>query len=319
MSRIFKIGTRGSPLALAQAHMVQATMAKQLALATTDIEARLPIVPMSTSGDRIQSRPLREFGGKGLFTKEIEEALLSSDIDLAVHSMKDMPTSLPGGLVIAALLPREDPRDVFISEKADTLEALSRGARLGAASLRRQAQALRKRPDLVAAPLRGRVETRLRKVADGEVDATFLAAAGLKRLGLLTEQHHLISPDEMLPAVAQGAVGIEIREDDEGLRDLLASIHDVETGLCVAAERAFLAGLDGSCRTPIAGLAELSDKHLRLRGEVLSPDGAQSFAVDRSTHLSGEAENEAAALGAAAAAEVKDAAGADFFEALKDI
>ncbi len=246
-----RIGTRGSPLALAQAHEVRRRLAKAHGLP----ESEFDVVPITTSGDRIQNRPLSEAGGKGLFTKEIEEALLGGSIDLAVHSAKDMPTILPDGLVIAAYLPREDVRDAFISPRHASLDALPAGATVGTSSLRRQAQVLRGHPHLRVAGLRGNVETRLRKLEAGDADATLLACAGLNRLGL---QHRITAPIDtgiMLPAVAQGAIAIEIRAADEATAALLGAINHQETALCVTAERAFLARLDGSCRTPLAGLA----------------------------------------------------------------
>ena len=244
----FRIGTRGSPLALAQARMVRSRLAAAAGVSEDAIE----LVTIRTTGDTIQDRPLGEEGGKGLFTKEIEEALLEQRIDLAVHSAKDMPTVLPDGLVLAACLEREDPRDVFISRKARSLADLPRGASLGTASLRRQAIAKRIRPDLRTSPLRGNVETRLRKLEAGEVDATLLALAGLRRLNLTDHVTAIMSTDEFLPAVGQGAIGIETREDDRRVRDILMRVDHTDTSGAIACERAFLAALDGSCRTPIA-------------------------------------------------------------------
>ncbi len=301
-----RIGTRGSPLALAQAHLV----ARRLAQAHGLNDDACEIVVIKTSGDRILDRPLAEAGGKGLFTKEIEEALLAGAIDLAVHSMKDMPTVLPDGLVIAAALEREDPRDAFISITYAALADLPAGATLGTSSLRRQAQLLHRRPDLKVVPFRGNVETRLRKLADGAADATFLACAGLKRLGLTQHITESIDTDVMLPAVAQGAIGIEIRADDTETAQLVAPLNDAATALCVAAERAFLATLEGSCRTPIAGLAELRDGALHFRGEILTPDGTQCHATQRS----GEPQR-ALQLGEDAARELLKRAGPDFFRA----
>jgi hydroxymethylbilane synthase len=272
-----RIGTRGSALALAQAGEVQRHL-----LAAHDLaEAEIEIVVIRTSGDRIQDRPLSETGGKGLFTKEIEEALLDRTIDLAVHSMKDMPTVLPEGLTIAAMLPREDVRDAFISMKWTSIEALPRGAVVGSSSLRRQAQLRRLRPDLQVVTYRGNVETRLRKLADGVVDATLLAVAGLNRLGLAYRITAAIPDDVMLPAVAQGAIGIECRFDDETTVDMLAPLNDAATALCVTAERAFLARLEGSCRTPIAGLGRLDGGKFIFRSEILRPEGSESHAAAR--------------------------------------
>ena len=264
-----RIGARGSPLALVQARTVRA----RLALALGVNEAAIELVIIRTSGDIIQDRPLAEEGGKGLFTKEIEEALLDGRIDLAVHSAKDMPTVLPAGLMLAACLEREDARDVFISRKAPSLAELPKGATLGTASLRRQAIAKRARGDLRVVPLRGNVETRLRKLADGEVDATILALAGLKRLGLTEHATKIMSAAEFLPAVGQGAIGIETRADDARTRELLARIDHADTSTALACERAFLAVLDGSCRTPIGGHADISGDTIHFRGLLAHPDG----------------------------------------------
>jgi hydroxymethylbilane synthase len=272
-----RIGTRGSPLALAQAHEVQRRLADAHGLDAAAIE----IVVIRTTGDRIQDRPLSEAGGKGLFTKELEEALLNRSIDLAVHSMKDMPTVLPDGLTISAILPREDVRDAFISAKWPSIEALPQGAVVGSSSLRRQAQLRRMRPDLDVINYRGNVETRLRKLEEGVVAATLLATAGLNRLGLADRITAAIATDVMLPAVAQGAIGIEIRFDDEETAGLLAPLNDAATSLCVTAERAFLGRLEGSCRTPIAGLGQLAGGTFSFRGEILRPDGSESHTVTR--------------------------------------
>jgi hydroxymethylbilane synthase len=301
-----RIGTRGSPLALAQAREA----CRRLAQAHGLPESAFEIVAITTSGDRIQNRPLSEVGGKGLFTKEIEEALLSGTIDLAVHSAKDMPTILPDGFMIAAYPPREDVRDAFISTRHATLEALPQGAIVGTSSLRRQAQVLRRHPHLRVVGLRGNVETRLRKLEAGDADATLLACAGLNRLGL---QHRITSPietDVMLPAVAQGAIALEIRADDDATAALLGAINHQETAICVTAERALLAKLDGSCRTPIAGLAVLSNDRLRLSGEILTPDGTQSHASSREG-----LPQEAVRMGEDLAAELLGRAGPDFFRA----
>jgi hydroxymethylbilane synthase len=272
-----RIGTRGSPLALAQAREVQRLLVAAHGFDDADIE----VVVIKTTGDRIQDRPLSEAGGKGLFTKEIEEALLDGAIDLAVHSMKDMPTVLPDGLTIGAMLPREDVRDAFISARWPSLEALPQGAVVGSSSLRRQAQLRRLRPDLQVVTFRGNVDTRLRKLGDGAVDATLLAVAGLNRLGLADRITAPIPLDVMLPAVAQGAIGIECRFDDEDTAALLDSLNHPATALCVTAERAFLARLEGSCRTPIAGLGQLDGSVFTFRGEILRPDGSESHAVTR--------------------------------------
>jgi hydroxymethylbilane synthase len=267
-----RIGTRGSPLALVQARLVATTLAAAHAeLAAPDA---IEIVPIRTTGDRVQDRTLAEIGGKGLFTKELDEALLERRVDIAVHSMKDVPTWLPEGLAILAMLPREDPRDAFISPRAASLDALPQGAVIGTASLRRQAQLLHRRPDLTIVPLRGNVDTRLAKLANGACDATLLAMAGLVRLGRGDAVTAPLGSDVMLPAVAQGAIGIAGRTDDTPTRDRLAAIDHAPTARRVAAERALLAILDGSCRTPIAALADFDALgRLLLEGMVVSPDG----------------------------------------------
>ena len=239
------------------------------------------VVVIKTSGDRILDRPLKEVGGKGLFTREIEEALATGALDIAVHSMKDMPTLQPAGLVLDCLLPREDVRDAFVSLDFSSIADLPQGAVVGSSSLRRRAQLANRRPDLQLVEFRGNVQTRLQKLADGVAVATFLAMAGLHRLGMTQVARTQISPDEMLPAVAQGAIGIERRADDQAIARLLEPINDHPTALRVAAERAFLARLDGSCQTPIAGLAELDGDRLLLRGEILRPDGSEAVAARR--------------------------------------
>lgn len=299
-----RIGSRGSPLALAQARMVQERLA---AAQGTDV-GHFPIEAIRTTGDMIQDRPLAQVGGKGLFTKEIEEALLAGRIDLAVHSAKDLPAIMPAGLVLSAYLPREDPRDVFISTKAKTLRDLAKGAVVGTASPRRQALVKRLRPDLNVASLRGNVETRLRKLEEGKADATILALAGLKRLGLANAAATVLETDEFLPAVGQGAIVIETRENDARTLELLAAIDHADTATALAAERAFLAVLDGSCRTPIAGYAKMNGDKMEFRGLILKPDGSQWFETTRSG-----ARSDAAALGADAGRELKGRGGADFF------
>lgn len=304
-----RIGTRASPLALAQANETRdRLLAAHAGLSADDIE----VVPLSTRGDRVLDRPLAEIGGKGLFTEEIESGLLDDSLDLAVHSMKDVPTELPGGLEIVCVLPREDPRDAFICTTASTLADLPQGARVGSASLRRQAQILRIRPDLRVSPLRGNVQTRLRKLEEGEADATLLAMAGLNRLDMAHVVTASFSVDEMLPAVAQGAIGIEARSGDDRIRDLLAPLNDAQAATCVAAERALLRSLDGSCRTPIAAHARYEGEGgLHLRAEILLPDGSQSFSAERSG-LRRDAEK----LGLDAGDELRAAAGPEFFDAL---
>jgi len=302
---LLRIGTRGSPLALVQARAVRA----RLATALGEGEEAIELVIIRTSGDRIQDRPLSEVGGKGLFTKEIEEALIEGRIDLAVHSSKDMPTVSQPGLALTACLEREDPRDVFISHKAASLRDLPQGAVLGTASLRRQAVAKRLRPDLEVVPLRGNVETRLRKLDAGEADATLLALAGLRRLGL---EHHataILSIEEFLPAVGQGAIGIEARADDARTREALARINHAPTFTALACERAFLAALDGSCKTPIAGHATLSGDALHFRGLIARPDGGAAHDISGNGLA-----KDAAAIGDAAARELKRIAGPHFFD-----
>src|SRR3954466_14330903 len=273
-------------------------------------EDQIEIVTIRTSGDRIQDRPLSEAGGKGLFTKEIEEALLAGTIDLAVHSAKDMPTLLPDGLMLAACLPREDVRDAFISRKASRVQDLPQGAVVGTASLRRQAMVKRLRPDIAVAPLRGNVETRLRKLEAGEGDATLLALAGLKRLGLADKATALLDAQEFLPAVGQGAITIEARIDDARPRERLAKIDHPETSVALACERAFLAVLDGSCRTPIAGHATLNGDVISFRGMIRRPEGSEAYETSRSG-----SRKDAVALGADAGGELKRRAPADFFAA----
>ncbi len=300
-----RIGTRGSPLALVQARTVRARLAAALGVNEEAIE----LVIIRTTGDTIQDRPLAEEGGKGLFTKEIEEALLDGRIDLAVHSAKDMPTALPAGLMLAACLEREDVRDVFISRKAPSLADLPQGATLGTASLRRQAIAKRARSDLRVVPLRGNVETRLRKLDSGEVDATILALAGLKRLGL---QHHatkIMHAHEFIPAVGQGAIGIEARANDSRTRELLARIDHADTSTSLACERAFLAELDGSCKTPIGGHATLTGDVLQFRGLIAKPDGSAAH----ETAVAGGRKH-ATTIGADAGRALRQYAGPGFFD-----
>ena len=302
--RPLRIGTRGSPLALAQA---EETRDRLMAAHGLPAEA-FAITVIRTTGDRVQDRPLSALGGKGLFTREIEAALAAGSIDVAVHSMKDMPTLLPDGLGIAALLPRADVRDAFVTLGPATLATLPAGSVVGTSSLRRAAQLRHRRPDLRVVEFRGNVQTRLGKLRDGVAAATFLAMAGLDRLGLDVPRTP-IDPDEMLPAVAQGAIGIEARDGDDATQVLVRAVHDAATGTRIAAERAFLSGLDGSCQTPIAGLAEIEGDRLRLRGEILRPDGSASLA-----HMVEGPATEAAALGAEAAAVLRGRAGPGFFD-----
>lgn len=298
------IGTRGSPLALAQAHEVRRRLAAAHGLAEDAIAIRV----IKTSGDAIQDRALLEAGGKGLFTKEIEEALLAGFIDLAVHSSKDVPTFLPDDTFLSAFLPREDVRDVFISHKAATLADLPAGSVVGTASLRRQAMVLRRRPDLEVKVFRGNVETRLRKLSEGEADATLLALAGLRRLGMADKATQILGTDEFLPAVGQGAVAIESRRDDDRISAFVARIADADTETALAAERSFLALLDGSCRTPIGGHCRVEGERISFRGLIISPDGRNCYETTREGRR-----NEAAALGADAARELRSRAGEAFF------
>jgi len=304
-SPVLRIGTRGSPLALVQARMVREQLAAALGRAPDSIELTI----IRTTGDAIQDRPLAEEGGKGLFTKEIEEALIRGDIDLAVHSAKDMPTFLPAGLLLAGCLEREDPRDVFISHKAASLKELPRGAKVGTASLRRQAIMKRARPDLNVAMMRGNVQTRLRKLEAGDADAIILALAGLKRLGIEKCATKIMSADEFLPAVGQGAIAIEAREDDAATRALLARIDDAPTSTALAAERAFLAALDGSCRTPIAGHATIDGDILNFRGLIARPDGSEAHDV-----AAAGPSREAVNIGVDCARSLKQRAASGFFD-----
>ena len=301
---VLRIGTRGSALALAQASETRARLMAAHGLP----EEAFGVEIISTSGDRIQDRPLSEAGGKGLFTKEIEEALLDGRIDIAVHSSKDMPTALPEGLVLSAFLPREDPRDAFIGRAAPRLAELPHGARVGSSSLRRQALIRRMRPDLLVETFRGNVQTRLRKLGEGVVDGTLLANAGLRRLQLDDTITEMLPLDIFPPAPGQGAICIETRAGDARVEALLAPIGHADTAAALACERAFLAALDGSCRTPIAGLATVDGDRLAFRGMILTPDG-------RETHeIGGEgATRDAAAIGKRAGEDIRARAGAGFF------
>ncbi|WP_300058906.1 hydroxymethylbilane synthase [uncultured Roseobacter sp.] len=303
--RPLKIGTRGSPLALAQAYETRDRLRQAFDLDDDCFE----IVVIKVTGDAIQDRPLKDIGGKGLFTREIEEDLLSEKIDIAVHSMKDMPTVQPDGLVLETFLPREDVRDAFVSPRLKSLSELAEGAVVGTSSLRRKAQLLNRRPDLQVVEFRGNVQTRLKKLGDGVAECTFLAAAGLNRLKMDEVPATPIDPDNMLPAVAQGAIGIERRVADETTAALLAAVHDLPTGHRLIAERSFLLTLDGSCETPIAGLAELDGDRLHLRGEVLRPDGSEAIAGARDGSIT-----DGARMGEDLAKELLARAGADFFD-----
>lgn len=305
-----KIGTRGSPLALAQAHETRARLMAAFDLPEDAFEIRV----IKTTGDDAaliaKDKPLKDLGGKGLFTKEIEEQLLQGGIDIAVHSMKDMPVEQPAGLTLDCYLPREDTRDAFVSLNHSSIHDLPEGATVGTSSLRRRAQLLNRRPDLNVVQFRGNVQTRLMKLRDGVAEASFLAMAGLTRLGLLDEvPQNAIAPEDMLPAVAQGAIGIERRMDDAAAADMLAALHDAKTGQRLAAERAFLAALDGSCETPIAGLAELDGGTLRLRGEILRTDGSEALFDEMSGPIEDGAE-----MGMAMAQTLLARAGDGFFD-----
>jgi hydroxymethylbilane synthase len=299
------IGTRGSPLALAQAHETRDRLSRAFDLP----QEAFNIVVIKTTGDRIIDRPLKEIGGKGLFTREIEEAMLNGEIDIAVHSMKDMPVEQPGGLVLDTYLPREDVRDAFVSPGVAGLSELPAGAKVGTSSLRRKAQVLVAYPHLEVVEFRGNVQTRLKKLDDGVAACTFLAMAGLNRLGRPEVARAAVAPEEMLPAVAQGAIGIERREDDARTAHMLAAIHDTPTGQRLAAERAFLAALDGSCETPIAGLAELDGDRLRLRGEILRPDGSERLSDEASGLI-----EDGPTLGREMAERLLEQAGPGFFD-----
>lgn len=299
-----KIGTRGSPLALWQAHEVRRSLMAAFDLPETAFE----IVVIKVTGDQVLDKPLKEIGGKGLFTREIEEALLDGGIDIAVHSMKDMPTVQPDGLILNCYLPREDVRDGFVSPHHASLADLPQGAVVGSSSLRRRAQLKLRRPDLQLVEFRGNVQTRMKKLEDGVAVATFLAMAGLNRLGMSNVARSAIAPDEMLPAVAQGAIGVERRLDDPRVEWMLAAIHDTPTGQRLAAERAFLARLDGSCETPIAGLAVIEGGDLWLRGEILRPDGTESIGGETRGPIAAGAD-----LGRALADELLSRAPKDFF------
>lgn len=300
-----RIGTRGSPLALAQARET----ARLLADIGGGNAVQAAIETIRTSGDAITDRPLSEVGGKGLFTKEIDEAQLSGRIDIAVHSAKDLPTELADGLVIAACLKREDVRDAILSPVASNLADLPVGAVLGTSSLRRKAMALRLRPDLSVVDFRGNVETRMRKLAEGAADATLLAIAGLNRLGLADRASGVLDSDAWLPAVGQGAIAITARRDDHEILSLLAWLDDRETSVRLTAERAFLAVLDGSCRTPIGGLAELDGAMLTFRGIIVRPDGSEALEVARQGPVA-----DAVSLGTDAGAELVRRGGSGFFE-----
>jgi len=299
-----RIGTRGSPLALAQAYETRERLSIAFGLSLDSFE----IVVIKTTGDIVLNRPLKEIGGKGLFTKEIEEALLQESIDIAVHSMKDMPVQQPDGLILDTFLPREDVRDAFVSRIHKSLADIPQGATVGTSSLRRKAQLMSKRPDLKIVEFRGNVQTRLKKLDDGVAECTFLAVAGLNRLKMEDIITAPISTDEMLPAVAQGAIGIERREKDIKVATMLEAIHNSTTGLLLSAERAFLEALDGSCETPIAGLAEFKNENLRFRGEILKTDGSEVYSDEQVV-----SKEDATLVGIEMAHKLLSQAGNDFF------
>jgi len=299
-----RIGTRGSPLALAQAYETRERLSIAFGLSLDSFE----IVVIKTTGDKVLNRPLTEIGGKGLFTKEIEEALLQQAIDIAVHSMKDMPVQQPDGLILDTFLPREDVRDAFVSRIHKSLADIPQGATVGTSSLRRKAQLMSKRPDLKIVEFRGNVQTRLKKLDDGVAECTFLAVAGLNRLKMEDILTAPISTDEMLPAVAQGAIGIERREKDIKVATMLEAIHNSTTGLLLSAERAFLEALDGSCETPIAGLAEFKNENLRFRGEILKTDGSEVYSDEQVV-----SKEDATLVGIEMAHKLLSQAGNDFF------
>ena len=303
--RPLRIGTRGSAMALYQANLVR----DLLVAAHPDLAApgMVELDVIRTTGDRVQNRLLAEIGGKGLFTKEIEQALIERRVDFAVHSLKDMETFLPPGLEIVCVLPRDDVRDALVTRGDVALAALPAGARIGTASLRRTAQLLRRRPDLVAAPIRGNADTRLGKMAAGEFDGLLLAYAGLQRIGRAEVASEILSVETMLPAVGQGALAIEARADDDAVRELLAPLHDATSAACVNGERAMLGVLDGSCRTPIAGLAEAQGDRLHLRALLLAADGSAERRAEGTAAIA-----DAAKLGAELGAQLRTGAGPEF-------
>ena len=302
-SKSFRIGTRGSPLALAQAHEARDRLMAAHGLPEDDFA----IAVISTKGDRVTDRPLSEIGGKGLFTEEIEERLGDGRIDFAVHSSKDMPTELPEPFYLSAFLPREDVRDAFIGRTAGTIVELPENAVLGSSSLRRQALIRRLRPDVTVITFRGNVQTRLRKMEQGAVDGTLLAAAGLKRLGIAEIATNIMAPEIFLPAPGQGAICVESRVGDARVDALLDGVNHAATATELACERAFLAALAGSCRTPVAGLARVDADQLRFRGMVLSPDGQSAHEVSREGPAA-----DAAKIGLSAGEAVRAAAGPAF-------
>ena len=310
MAPLVRIGTRRSKLALTQSGMMQRAIGRALGVAEADILEAVPLVEIVTTGDRVQDRRLMEIGGKALFTKEIEEALAEGRVDVAVHSMKDVPADQPEGLCIAAVPPREDARDAFVSENFASFADLPVGARLGTASLRRQAQALALRPDLKIEMLRGNVDTRLRKLAEGEFDAILLAVSGLNRLGFEGVIREHLSLDDFLPAPGQGALALQTRTEDLDAA-WVAALNDPTTALAVAAERGAMTALEGSCRTAVGAHAEITDRRLRLTTEMLAPNGSARWR--RSGEIgdvaAADALDQARALGLRLGAEVHAMAG----------
>jgi hydroxymethylbilane synthase len=302
------LGSRGSPLAMAQSRLVQSMLAKS----TGEDIAAFPIEAFTTTGDRIQDRRLQDAGGKGLFTKELDEALAANRIDAAIHSMKDLPTKLPPGQILCCVPSREDPRDAFISHKAKDLMSLPEGAVIGTASLRRQAQTLHLRPDLKVVTLRGSVQTRLKKLEDGEIDATFLALAGLSRLGLADKVTSLVDLEKMPSAAGQGALAVTCRADDTATRAAFAKLNLPPFEIATAAERAFLDALDGSCRTPIAALARIEGNTLSFLGETLTPNGKQHWRRTATITLGNDPRADAEALGRKLGQEIHADAGDAF-------
>ncbi|HEX3666010.1 MAG TPA: hydroxymethylbilane synthase [Rhizomicrobium sp.] len=299
-TRVLRLGSRGSHLARAQTENVRVLLER----AGVACEA----VFITTSGDRILDRPLADIGGKGLFTKELETALLTGAIDLAVHSMKDVPAPLPAGTRLGAVLAREDARDAFVSLKATSLDCLAKGAKIGTSSIRREAQIRRARPDLEIVPLRGNVDTRLAKLDGGTFDAAVLAYAGLKRLGLEARATSLLPISDWLPALSQGIIGVQVRDNDYEVEQVLAPLNDASTAIAIACERGFQLALDGSCRSPIAGHATFSDGRLTFRGEVLAPDGSDCVATEFACDLQHDMMAEAEAAGRRAGLEIRPAA-----------
>jgi hydroxymethylbilane synthase len=309
MDIAFRIGARGSPLSLTQTRMMQARLAQALGVDPQEADRVVPIVAITTSGDKIQDRRLLEAGGKGLFTKELDEALREQRIDLAVHSLKDVPTVLPDDIVLAAIPERVDPRDAFLSEIAADIDALPAGAVVGTASLRRQAQLLFHRSDLSVVMLRGNVDTRMRKVAEGAVQATFLALSGLSRLGLAHHARSLLDPYAMPPAAGQGALAITARRGDSAALELCAKVHSFQAGFEVQVERRFLAGLDGTCHTPIGAHARLGDDGLSFVGEALTADGVHRWRREGVIAMGPDLAGRAEAMAAAFAQEIRAEAG----------